>query len=738
MKQLYPLLTFLFVLLSVGLSAQAGMVVELRYKQSNGDDYYSKLSYKSDINGRHAYANAFARVTWEGDYWEINDDDVGIVARSTMNSNPNPPDFATGNWVEVEPLVTLYEVYGTGTVAYVAPLEVKLTTNASITCNGAADGGLTATATGGTADYTYTWSTGAETTTAGATSLSDLTADTYSVTVTDQSGAEATTSITLGQPAALVLTGKVDKPVSCHGDADGAVSVSVTGGTEPYSYAWSTGGGTTLGTEATLTGLSGAAIYEVVVSDANGCATSTTVELADPALLTLDVQASDVTCAGSANGGVTAKVDGGTGPYTYTWSVTGDKFFLTNLRAGKYDVTVTDNNGCTATGSGTVAEPMPLSATTSVGGSIVCHGGTGGTAGIEVTGGTGDYTYLWSNGATTAQLSDLAAGTYGVTVTDAKNCTLTEEITITEPEALALTLTFTPDYGDNDGTATVSVATGTEPYTYGWSTDPAQTTATAVDLSTGKYYVDVTDAKGCTVRDSVTVSLRLDGDLCADAIDINDMLGGELEVAQLMSDLDNSRYTGSRLAGDTIPVCFGTKDTLYRPMWFTFTGDGETYRIRTAAGDADTPAPLTRAAVFKDGCVQDSLVICSSGSEDAPGFSLEFLTVAGQEYTLLIDGGAADAHGTFDLQVAAMATTSVRTPVTPARIAVYPNPTTGTVRFDRIDARTVVVYDNFGRQVASFTDPGAQVDLARLATGVYHLRITDRQRRNYVARIVRQ
>ncbi|RDI14637.1 T9SS type A sorting domain-containing protein, partial [Flavobacterium sp. AG291] len=378
----------------------------------------------------------------------------------------------------------------------------------NVLCYGDTTGSATVAVTGGTGAYTYSWDTTPVQTTATATNLS---AGTYTVTVTDANGCTTTQSFVITQPAQpLALTPNTTQTnVLCNGQATGSATVSVTGGTGAYTYLWSNGA-----TTNTVTGLI-AGTYTVDVTDANGCVLSNSFTITEPALAltaTADTQ-TNVLCYGDTTGSATVAVTGGTGAYTYSWDTTPVQTTATatNLSAGTYTVTVTDANGCTTTQSFVITEPaQPLALTpNTTQTNVLCNGQATGSATIVVNGGTGAYTYLWSNGATTSTITGLVAGTYSVDVTDANGCVLSNSFTITEPTALVATASAQTNvlcYGNATGEATVAVTGGTGAYNYSWDTTPAQTTATATGLVAGTYIVTVTDANQCVTTQSFTIS----------------------------------------------------------------------------------------------------------------------------------------------------------------------------------------------------------------------------------------
>ncbi len=294
------------------------------------------------------------------------------------------------------------------------PLTVT-TSSTDVSCNGAADGTATANASGGTGSYSYSWSNGGTTQT-----ISNLSPNTYSVTVT--SGSESViATVTIAEPSALVASA-TGTNTSC-GNNNGSATANGAGGTAPYSFSWSNGG-----TTQTINNL-GAGTYTVTITDANNCTDAASVTVQGSTGVSATASGTNVSCNGGNDGAATANPSGGAAPYSYSWNNGGTSQTISSLTAGTYSVTVTDNNGCTATANVTVAQPSALSVV--VTGTNPTSGNNDGTATATPAGGTATYSYNWSNGGTTQTITGLAAGTYNVTVTDANNCTATGSITLT-------------------------------------------------------------------------------------------------------------------------------------------------------------------------------------------------------------------------------------------------------------------------------------------------------------------
>ncbi|WP_433831012.1 MBG domain-containing protein [Flavobacterium anhuiense] len=386
----------------------------------------------------------------------------------------------------------------TRTIKIIEPSPLSATqSHTDVKCNGGNDGAASIIVSGGTGTYNYLWAPSGGT----AATATGLTAGTYTVTVTDENNCSIAEIVNVGEPSPLSAT-QSHTDVKCNGGNDGTASVTVTGGTGNYSYLWSPSGGTA----ATATGLT-AGIYTVTITDENNCSITETVNVGEPSPLSATQSHTDVKCNGGNDGTASVTVTGGTGNYSYLWSPSGGTAATaTGLTAGTYIVTVTDKNNCSITETVNVGEPSPLSATQSHT-DVKCNGGNDGTASVTVTGGTGNYSYLWSpSGGTAATATGLTAGTYSVTVTDEHSCSTTSTIEITEPDALTLSATSinVSCLNGNNGTASVTVNGGTGNYSYLWSPSGG-TAATASNLKAGTYTITVTDANSCTAFTTVEI-----------------------------------------------------------------------------------------------------------------------------------------------------------------------------------------------------------------------------------------
>ncbi len=373
----------------------------------------------------------------------------------------------------------------------------------NVSCNGGNNGSANVTASGGTLAYT------------GTGLKSNLTAGTYTYTVTDANGCTASTSVTITQPSALIASAVVNSNVNCHGESNGSATVSATGGTPPYSGD---------GLKSNLA----AGTYTYTVTDANGCTATATATITQPSeLIAASSVGANVSCNGGNNGSATVTVSGGTAPYS------GDGL-KSNLTAGTYTYTVTDAHGCTSSTSVTITQPTELVAASSVASNVSCNGGNNGSANVTASGGTAPYTG-------TGLKSNLTAGTYTYTVTDAHGCTSSTSVTISEPTVLHASSVVNSNvncHGESNGSATVSATGGTAPYTG---------TGLKSNLAAGTYTYTVTDAHGCTATTSVTITQPTEL-IAASSVGSNvSCFGGNNGSATVSASGGTAPYTGDGL-----------------------------------------------------------------------------------------------------------------------------------------------------------------------------------------------
>jgi SprB repeat/Chlamydia polymorphic membrane protein (Chlamydia_PMP) repeat len=317
-----------------------------------------------------------------------------------------------------------------------------------------------------------------------------LPAGSYTITVTDGRMDSDTIFVILEGPPPL-LTATTATDIACPGGPGGMVTTSVTGGTAPYTYLWSTA-------DTSFVILEGpAGTYAVTVTDANGCSLADSVTVETTGNLTLSINVTPTNCHDSNDGTAAITPLGGTAPFAWLWQDDQTDSLLTGLGGGSWSVTVTDALGCTGDVQFSMTAPDTLVAeVTGTGAS--CFGEATGEAAATATGGTEPYSYQWSNAMTTPVIGQLPPGWYSVTVTGLNQCNDTASVFIASPPALDVAVEATQRlcFGENDGTAAALASGGTPPYSFEWET--GQTDSLLTGLPPGSYAVTVTDGNGCT------------------------------------------------------------------------------------------------------------------------------------------------------------------------------------------------------------------------------------------------
>lgn len=299
------------------------------------------------------------------------------------------------------------------TMATVVALDGPTTTALAVAplCFDSCDGSIEVEIQNAVEPVNYAWSNEAS-----GSTVSNLCAGSYSVTITD--GAGCTLVGTYSVPTTPQLELSIDLvPIACFGDSTSAEAL-VAGGTGPYSIEW---------LDADASNLQ-AGSYEVMVTDANACTLSQTLEVTQPEQLTATASINDVDCFGNASGSITLSLSGGSGLLTALWSNGIDEINLEDALAGSYSVVVTDANGCDFTDSYEIEQPEALEITNVA---VTPVTEEDGSIALDVLGGTPPYSFLWSSGETTQNIGAInSAGVYTLTVTDAFDCTVSIEIEV--------------------------------------------------------------------------------------------------------------------------------------------------------------------------------------------------------------------------------------------------------------------------------------------------------------------
>lgn len=402
------------------------------------------------------------------------------------------------------------------------PVVASLDNVTDATCFGYCDGTLSASATGGTGSYSFSWVDGDGVPYAGNV-LTGLCAGTYTGTISDGNGCMAILNADIEQPetftVALTVPSQTEGPfdLACVGDDNGSIESTVVGGIGNLDYSWSECGGGFLGNGTTLTNLE-AGCYELVITDEDGCqatANTTITEPTDPLVVTSAVSlfpnGFNISCFGADDGSIDLDITGGVPNYTTVWQLNGDGVIysededLFDLAGGIYDVLVTDANGCDTTLFITLNEPPAISPNVVLsdynGFNVSCFDACDGTIDISPSGGIGTLDISWTDFGNETSLTDLCAGSYTLSITDDENCELITVVNLLAPDEW----TFEPLVADvtcNGGTdgSILSNPVGSfdlADVTYTWTPDVSNG-PDATDLGAGTYDLTITDPNGCT------------------------------------------------------------------------------------------------------------------------------------------------------------------------------------------------------------------------------------------------
>jgi len=439
----------------------------------------------------------------------------------------------------------------------------------NVSCNGASTGAINLTPVGGTTPYTFNWGGGITT-----EDRVSIPAGAYTCTITDVNSCTVTATAIVNQPVALSLSRTITN-VLCFGSSTGAINLTATGGTAPYTFNW--GGGITTEDRASLI----AGVYTCTVTDINGCIATISSTVTQPATaLSAGTTVTNISCFGGSNGTINLTPVGGTTPYTFNWGggvTTEDR---TSLVAGVYTCTVTDVNTCTISTSATITQPATaLTASTTVT-NVSCFGGSNGVINLTPSGGTTPYTFNWGGGIITEDRTGLPAGVYTCTVTDVNGCFTVKTATITQP-ATALTANTTVTnvlcFGSATGAINLTATGGTTPYTFNWG--GGITTEDRSGLPAGAYSCTVTDVNSCTATTSASVvepSSLIANAVLSSSINCN----GGSGIVTINASGGTPTYSGT----GTFTVVAGT---------YTYAVTDANGCVKTTTINVTQPAPLT-------------------------------------------------------------------------------------------------------------------------------------------------
>ena len=480
-----------------------------------------------------------------------NDGTIQIVA--TGGTPPyqyslNGTDFQNGNtFTNLQPVqypITVRDANGCLVTAatpelLTEPLALSFIINEQrpLTAANAANGAILITPEGGSGNYTYGW-TGPNYTSADE-DIFGLVGGDYTLTLTDANNPNCSivsTPITIAEPGVLIATNAQTVFLECNGDDFAEIVATAQGGVAPFTYEWFqvvNGNNNQLTEDTDIIANLSAGTYFVRITDANNVvADANPVIVNEPAVLQIEVDGTtNVLCNGEATGAIAISVTGGTFPYQYVWSNGLTVEDINGLEAGDYSIEVIDAMGCITEETITIATPDDAVQIADVTiNNVSAYQALDGSILLDVQGGLAPYTYLWSrvsdnaNVGNQASISNLAADSYTVTVSDANNCTIIETYEVTQPDIVEDTIVQPSCTGESNGSISVLVNQGNGTFTYAWST--GDTTNAITGLAAGSYSVTITGfgngplTRTYVLEDPAPLEVNLGADrvLCADQI----------------------------------------------------------------------------------------------------------------------------------------------------------------------------------------------------------------------------
>lgn len=459
------------------------------YSSANYSVPVHTLGYGNNSNNRDIYFSAFGPELVYSFMNTVSNDPHNQAnwtsASTTSNETPG-----RGNSPQNQAYIDQLTNNCTPTTASTSLPVVQAIVNQHTTCN-KSNGQITASVTGGATPYTYTWNNSST-----GSTLTNANSGTYEVIVTDANGCKDTAQVSVN-PSQGPRTQLTTTSTSC-GQTNGSVTSTVTGGTNPYNYQWSNGS-----TQNTISNIT-AGNYQLIVTDANGCKDTTSATVSNSSQATITLTPTHTSC-GQNNGAIQSNISGGNGPFTYSWNSGQTTANLTNITSGNYTLTLTDASGCSSQQSITINPSTSIQVIANLVQNENCSQQNGSVS-SAVTGGNAPYSYVWSNGTTTANLSNIGAGNYHVIVKDQQGCeAASNTITVTNQAGFTTSIQkIDPTCQNPTGSISITTTGGTAPFSYQWNS--GQTSATINNINAGTYEVLITDQAGCQKTETIVVN----------------------------------------------------------------------------------------------------------------------------------------------------------------------------------------------------------------------------------------
>ncbi|MFH2140978.1 MAG: T9SS type A sorting domain-containing protein, partial [Bacteroidota bacterium] len=533
--------------------------------------------------------------------------------------------------------------------------------------------------------------------------------------------------------------------VLCNGDCNGDISITVSGGTPGYTYSW-VGPSGYISTNEDISGLC-AGTYDLTVTDGASTTSTASFTVTEPLPITITTTNITNTCGGQCDGLVSLSASGGTPVYQYIWYNGIQPAVVTNLCPGTYTVTVTDAVGCTNSLPVIISGFPQITGLNEVITDATC-GLSNGSIDITVSNGAPPFTYLWSNAATSEDLSLISTGTYSVTVTDVNGCTYTDSFNVQNiagPTSSITSQTNVLCNGNYDGTAVVAGSGGTTPYTYLWDANAGnQTTDTAINLCAGNYSVTVTDNIGCSSISIVTITepsvLNIFNDsitntthgICNGSIDFS-AVGGVPPYDYFWSTGDTTN-TLDMLCPESYDITItDSNGCIFQTSFHVGSSYDSSYTfVDTIYVQIDTcifnnTLPVDSALIYNYSTIsQDSVllnwVFWQDGNSilldigvhiDTPGSNLVYLEIdCGTKAQF-----AYEFYGVVDI-ITNLSGHKQELP----DVNIYPNPTTGKITIEAEGIRNIKLLNIEGRKIYSGVDH--EIDISKESKGIFIIIVT--------------
>ena len=394
-----------------------------------------------------------------------------------------------------------------------------------INCDGAEDGSITIAPTGGTGTLSYVWNIGSTEAT-----ITNLVPGQYSVTISDALDCVGEFLFVIEEPDPITINVITTAVPNCPGDSTGMITIEASGGIGVFTYLWNNGD-----TTATISNLE-EGDYTVSVTDANGCISEASFTLDDPSEIDAIATETMPSCFDSTDGSITISASGGTGGYTYLWEDGITTESLESIAAGEYNVVVTDMNSCSKSFNFTLSGPLEIEANITTM-DVSENGAMDGMAIAAPQNGVEPYSYIWSNGATTASVGGLDPGLYTLIISDANGCTIEAMVVINNGDCNLISTTISSSVscaGGQDGSIHVLIEGAVEPIAYEWSNGSTSSSIDSVEA--GLYSVTATGANGCLIQ-IVDIEIYAPDELSIENIMIIDASSSESQDGSITFDI---------------------------------------------------------------------------------------------------------------------------------------------------------------------------------------------------------